>query len=262
MNGIGCNFNFANNLSKYGYGKRFVNIYQKNGEKYVVKKENPRNKGDSIKEEDFYKKYDQQIKRDGFAKNINIPLKMMRCENNSVLYVFGYIENDYNNKYMQRISYTQWVEYTIQLCLTVYYLNYVLHIFHNDLFNRGDLWNVMIKQNDKPYIIVVDDFKHTVHGDHIVLIDFGYQSKHIEQQTEHFYNNKWKTRKTYKYKSEVFIVFYFSYFLFFGIDDRWGEKFDDIYDQFVNEFERKSNVHDSRNFDRYVIQSLMDLQKN
>ena len=217
MDEINCDFKFTKNISKYGRNIRFVNIYDAKNKKYVIKKEYPP-KDNIMKEYIFFKKYSEQIIKDKLDKNINIPLKIMNCSNNGVLYIFNYIENDYNKKYIKRISYMQWIDYTIQLCLLIYYLNYSLNIYHNDLSNYGDMNNIMIKQNNKPFTINIDDFTYTINNNYIVIIDFGAQDNKISYRSENFYNNKYKNNNNnYKYKSEIFMMFYYSYVLFFNI---------------------------------------------
>lgn len=56
-----------------------------------------------------------------------------------------------------------------------------------------------------------------------------------------------------KYISEVFIIYYYSYKLYFRIDDYWDTKYDDIY------FAIQSKVSSLKEFDTYIIKSLFEI---
>ncbi len=259
---ITCDTNFKHNFSK-NKNIKVDKIYIKN-KPYVIKKENVFDKN-ILKEFLFYKNYTDKIKKDKMNKTLNVPIKMLNCESDSKMYVFNYIDSDYTKEYVElNIKlYNQWIDYTIQLCLNIYYLNHELGVYHNDLCYKGNFRNVMIKYNDKPFNISVDSFNYQINNNYIVIIDFGHQSKNLGLRTYQFYHNEYKKNKRdYKYESEVFIVFYCSYIFFFKIKDEWIENFDDIYDKFVNEAESEySNKKiNTKDFDFYIIKSLLKLQ--
>jgi hypothetical protein len=208
----------------------------------------------------FYKKYSNKITSDGLEKNINIPFKIIECDNEKKnIMFFNIISYDYNQKYViSKLFYKEWLDYTIQLCLLVYYLNHVLYIFHNDLVVKGDLQNQMIQENNKPFEIKVENFKYQVNNNYIVLIDFEFASNKPGHMTKNFYFNEY-IKSTHKYISEVFIVFYISYKIFFNIDDKYADKYDKIYNDFIKEMNNPNAT--LKDFDNHIINSLFLLRK-
>jgi hypothetical protein len=101
----------------------------------------------------------------------------------------------------------------------LYYLNNVLGIYHNDLYFENDIRNIMIKKNSNKNKIKISNFELEINNDYPVIIDFGIQSKQPKLRTYKFYNNKYVKRTGIKYISEVFIIYYYSFKLYFRIDD-------------------------------------------
>jgi hypothetical protein len=254
---INCDIDFKDNLTR-NINIKVEKIYIKN-KPYIIKKENTID--DNILQEFlFYKNFAEQIKKDKMNKNLNLPLKILDCESDSKMYIFNYIDNDYIKEYIHKYvkSYKTWLDYTIQLCLSIYYMNHILGVYHNDLCYKGELRNIMIKNNDIPFTINFDNFTYTINNNYIVLIDFGQQNSKIGLRTYKFYYNKYKKiRRKYKYESEVFIVFYYSYIFFFNIKDEWIDKYDEIYDKFVKEAETKDKISSTKGFDKYLINSML-----
>jgi len=243
-----CDTKFDNNDDLIKSSKsRFIKKIKINNRDYIIKKELT-NK--FLNEYNFLKKYSKKIRMDKFDKMINIAIKILNCTD-SKMYIYNWIDYDYDSKSMQKIYYDKWKDFTIQLCLTVYYINHKLNIFHND-FCTGttDLRNVMIKKNNSPFDIKVDEFNYTIKSDYIVIIDFGHQSKTQQLRTSDFYK-----KQDYKIKSEVFLVFYYSYKLFFNTGDIENNNYDNVY----RIYESKSNS--LIEFDKLLIEDLLDIQK-
>ena len=76
---------------------------------------------------------------------------------------------------LKNLMYKDWLDYTIQLCLSVYYCKYILNIYHNDLCYNGNIRNIMIKNNNTPFNIKVEDFKYKINNNYTVKIDLGQQ---------------------------------------------------------------------------------------
>lgn len=213
-----------------------------------------------FKEYIFYDKYSKKILNESMGKNICIPIKTINCQKeNNYIMLFNNISYDYDNKYIiSKLFYKEWLDYTIQLCLSVYYLNHILDIYHNDLVVKGNLRNIMIQENNKPFSIHIENYKYKINSNYIVLIDFEFSSDKPEHMTKKFYSNEY-LKNNYKYISEVFIVFYLSYKIFFNIDDKWADKYDKIY----NDFLKENNISNTtlKDFDNNIINSLLLLNK-
>jgi hypothetical protein len=208
----------------------------------------------------FYKKYSKKILLDGMEKNISLPFKIIECEKeNKYIMFFDSISYDYDDKYIiTKLFYNQWLDYTIQLCLSVYYLNHILFIYHNDIGVNGTLRNQMIQENNKSFNIIVGKYKYKINNNYIVIIDFESASNKPEYMTKNFYFNKY-IKSTYKYISEVFVVFYISYKIFFNIDDKYADKYDKIYNNFLKEMNNPNAT--LKDFDNHIIDSLFLLNK-
>ncbi len=237
------------------------------GKKYIIKNDVIIEKYNKLYEFEFYKEFQQKIIADGMNKNILLPIRILDCESNkdknkdnNKKYIYELINSDFDEKYISKLLYKDWLDYTIQLCLTIYYLNYVLGVYHNDLCFRGKIRNVMINKNNIPFDINVEDFIYKIKNNYTVLIDFGHQNPNKLLRTEEFYNSEYinnEVRKQLIYKSEVFIIFYYCYKIFFKLDDRWGDNYFQTYNKFLKEVGTNSTV---KNFDRHIIKSLLKLQ--
>ncbi len=257
------NINIFKKNEKIEVGKLSIN-----GKKYIVKRDVILEKYNELYEFEFYKKFQKKIISDKMNKNILLPIKILDCEDTKDIkkdinkkYIYEVISNDYDENYISKLLYADWLDYTIQLCLTIYYLNYVLRVYHNDLCFKGKLRNIMINNNNKPFEINVEDFKYVIKNNYTVVIDFGHQNQKILLRTDEFYNSEYlkkEEKNKYIYKSEVFIIFYYCYKIFFKLDDRWGENYGQTYNKFLKEVGPNSTVKD---FDRYIIKSLLQLQK-
>jgi hypothetical protein len=118
----------------------------------------------------------------------------------------------------------------------------------------------MIKNNDKPFTIKVDNFSYEIKNNYIVVIDFGHAKSKIKFRTFEFYNSKYKKEKKYIFESEVFAVFYHCYNHFFQNNDKYSENYDDIYNKMVSEIKINSTNLTVKDFDNHIIKSLLQLQ--
>ena len=249
---ITCQIKLTNNLAEFNTENRIVDIINIDGNDIVIKKEMIIDDIE-LKEYNFYKNYMEKIKKSNFDNFILFPIKILDCSN-SKIYLFQKLDFDYNSNFISKTLFNMWKNYTLELCLTLYYLNNIIGIYHNDLCYKNDLRNIMIKNNNELIKININDFNYETSQQHIVFIDFGWSSKKPEHNTFKFFYNKYKKKsKEYKFISEVFLVYYISYKLYFKIDDYWNEKYDEIY----NVFELKSN--NLKEFDTFIIKSLLEL---
>jgi len=252
---ITCDFDFfTNNLTKNK--DKFVQLIQIDNSEYVIKKELFVKSNDELPEYNFIVKHSSQIAKSNFYEFILLPVKTLNCVN-SELYVYPKLSYDYNNNIITKLSFCNWICYTLELCLTMYYLNNILKIFHNDLCYRNELRNIMIKTNKNKIEIKISNWKYCTNNDHVVLIDFGLCSDKPEKRTLNFYVNKFKKKTNYKYISEVFVVYYYSFKTYFKFDDYWDEKYDSLYES----IESKSSS--LKEFDSNIINFLFELyEKN
>ena len=253
---IDCSIEFSNNLSTNI--NIFVDKFNYQGKNIVIKKEIFNEK--ESQEYNFFIQYLDQIKKTNFCKLILLPERILDCvESNSVfkIYVFEELNFDYNNEIISKLNFVNWIQYTLEICLTLYYLNNYLKVYHNDLCYKGNLRNIMTKQNNKPFNLFVGNYNFPINSDFTVLIDFGQQSTTPSLRTWKFYNNKFKTRTNIKYISEVFIVYYYSFKIYFKYDDYWDTKYDDLY------YSIQSKSKSLKNFDENIINFLLELyEKN
>jgi hypothetical protein len=258
INSIDCNIEFINNLSINE--NIWVDNFNLNGKDIVVKKE-LYDKNNISYEYNFFEKYSNSIKKDNFDKFILLPIeKIKNCDSNSDnkntnwhIYIFNKLNWDYNCEYIEKINFKQWLKYTIELCLILYYLNNILGIYHNDLCYKNNIRNIMIKKNRDKTKINVSDFEIEINGDYPVIIDFGQQSTEPKLRTYKFYNNKHMKRTNIKFISEVFIIYYYSFKLYFKFDDYWDTKYDNIY------FSIQSKSSCLKEFDSFIIKNLFEL---
>jgi hypothetical protein len=249
INKLSCGITYSKNLTSQK--DIFVDIFNLDGKKFVIKKEKYKNISD-LPEFLFHKKFDSEINKTNFKNFILLPEKIIDCKNN-MIYKYPKLNYDYNKTILEKISYHKLIDYTIELCLTLYYLNHKLKIFHNDLIFENNLRNIMIDYNEKKIDIEISLFKYSTNSNHIVIIDFGQSSYKPRLRTYKFYYNKYK-KSDYKYISEVFIMYYYFYKFHNKIDDCWNEKYDELYNNFL------SNTSNSSEFDRNIIKLLFELK--
>jgi hypothetical protein len=265
INSIECNIKFINNLS---FDKnRWVDTFNLNGKDIVLKKEKYKqnnNKENYISQEyNFFIKYTNFILKDNFDKFILLPIDDIKnCSDDNknekwYIYIFDKLNCDYNDEYIKKNNFKQWLKYTIEICLIAYYLNNILGIYHNDLCYKNNFRNIMIKKNTSKTKMIVSNYELEINEDYPVFIDFGQQSPEPKLRTYKFYNSKYKKRTGIKFISEVFIMYYYSFKLYFKFDDYWDEKYYDLY------FTIQSKSSSLKEFDSHILNNLFELyEKN
>lgn len=246
-----CGITFIKNLT---FQKNvFVNIFDIGDKKFVIKKEMYENKF-KLKEYLFHSKFDDRIKKTCFKNFILLPEKMIDC-GDSVLYKYEKLNYDYNKIIIENFSLKKLLNHTIEICLTLYYINHTLGIYHNDLIFKNDYRNIMINYNEEKVNIDIDSFNYSTNSNHIMLIDFGQSSSKPKLRTLNFYYNKYKKNNfEYRYISEIFIIYYYFYKIKYNIDDFWDEKYDKLYKEF------EINTSNTKEFDTQIIKSLFELR--
>lgn len=236
---------------------RQVGIVKINNKNYILKTEL---KDRLLKEYIFYKKYSKQIYNDNFNIFINTPIKMKDC-GNKIYYLMNLIDFDFDNNFIAKITFNQWKDYTIQLCISIYYLNHHLHIFHNDLCYKNKLRNIMLKNNNKLKIMKIDNFHLNINSNYICIIDFGYYNIRPNFRTLQFYDDdiKINNKNIIILYSEVFIVFFYSYYHFYYnncINDNIIIIKNKIYNEFIKNIKNITLIE----FDLFIINSLINLK--
>lgn len=255
INKLSCGITFSKNLTLQK--NTFVDIFNLDNVKFVIKKEIYKNKDkNDLPEYIFHYKFDLKIKKTCFKNFILMPEKILDCPPNSVIYKYPKLNYDYDKTIVEKLQLGKWINYTIELCMTLYYINHKLEIFHNDLIFKNNFRNIMIDYNEDLVEIEISKFKYSTKTNHIVIIDFGQSSTKPKLRTLNFYYNKYKKPNIkYKYISEVFIMYYYFYKFYNKIDDYWDEKYDILY----NDFE--TNTSSSEEFDDKIIKSLFEFKK-
>lgn len=237
-------------IQRYNMGSnsklRLVTEEEEGGEKIIVKKEFI--KGRNPDEYNFYIKFGQRIKKDGMNKFISIPKRILNCRN-SKIYIFPKYSHNYSTNYIKNIEQKLFIDYTIQLCLQVYYINHKLKMFHNDLIKYGNLWNVMIDENSKPLILKSGRFKYQIMGNIIRIIDFGRPRKFPAFVLSDMYKFH---GKDLPFISEVFLVFFLS----FKNHNNPNLSFREFYKNFIG------NAKSLKEFDINIINSAIQYKSN
>jgi hypothetical protein len=250
---INCNTSFVSNLMNYRQYIKEINM--DNGVIVIKKDLYGDNNKDNTQENIFISKYKNLIDDTCFKNFISFPKKVIYCSNSTICEYEKFTCN-YNDM-ITKITFKKWINYTIQICFTVYYLNNILGIYHNDLYERNDLKNIMVCKNNSEQAIDihVDNFMYNVLEDeHIVLINFEQYSKKPSNSTMMFYDNNLKKNNIKcKYISETFIAYYYSFKKFFHYDDYFNIAYSDVYKY----LETESN--NLKEFDFHIISYLYSL---
>ena len=255
-----CDISFDSNTSNHKHKIKEINVP---GGITVVKKLFLNSNNSDVKnisnEDIFIKKYLEKIKNDGLDVFIAFPIKNINC-NNSILYQYDDFLSNYNCV-IESCNFTKWIVYTIQICLTVYYLNNILGIYHNDLYDRNKLKNIMVKKNtDNNQInMKISDYDININSNHIMLINFEEYSSEPKNNTLLFYQNNFMSNENNnfnfenKFISEVFIIYYYSYKSFFNHDDYFNTKYKDIYNYIA------THSKTLKEFDNHILNFLFNL---
>ena len=53
-----------------------------------------------------------------------MPEKILDCPPNSMIYKYPKLNYDYDKTIVEKLSFNIWINYTIELCMVIYYLNH------------------------------------------------------------------------------------------------------------------------------------------
>lgn len=142
----------------------------------------------------------------------------------------------------------------LQLLIGVYILNHKLKLYHNDLFNKGKIRNIMYIENNDKNLIYENNFIKFKIGKYIVkIIDFGQSSKTLNLRIL-----KYKERyfKELKLTSEVLLtIHYYFQSIYFVNNDNYNEKLEEMTLKLGKRLEKKSE-YNLKIFDQLVIKYI------
>lgn len=142
----------------------------------------------------------------------------------------------------------------LQFLTGVYILNHKIKLYHNDLFYKGKIRNLMYVSNNDKNIIYENNFIKFKIGKYLVkMIDLGQSSKEPKFMTLRF---KDKYFKELKLTSEVFLSMYY-YFQSLNLknNDNYNEKLEEKTLNLGKRLEKKSN-YNLKIFDQLVIKYI------
>lgn len=208
------------------------------------------------KNKDFEKYYlkllkDRLKKKDSIFFNPYIDMKTCRDDNNH--YLMKRLDEDLI-KLIFSGKKLDFKNILLQLLIGVYILNHKLKLYHNDLFYKGKIKNIMYIENNDKNLIYENNFIKFKIGKYIVkIIDFGQSSK-----TPKLYTLRYKERyfKELKLTSEVLLTMYY-YFqnIYFVNNDNYNEKLEEITLKLGKRLEKKSE-YNLKIFDQLVIKYI------
>ena len=163
----------------------------------------------NIDEYTFYKKYTKKIIEYKLNSYIQLPYQYKICKQYS-LYIFTKIDFDLTSIFLRKINTLQFNHLLQQCIYIIYFLNHVLHIFHNDLHQDDKIRNFMYIQNkDKKKKLSLYDQKIEILDYQLILIDFGLYNKKSGLKNNLFYNTKTiKYMYYFEIQSELLIILY------------------------------------------------------
>lgn len=135
-------------------------------------------------------------------------IKMKQCKNGYNYYLMKKLDGDLNNLLTsnEKINYKNIL---LQLMAGIYIINHKLKIFHNDLFARGIIKNIMFLKNQEKNIVFEKDFIKFKIGSYIVkIIDFGQTGEHIWEPSKRYKEKYFRDITLY---SEVFLTTYYFF---------------------------------------------------
>ena len=138
----------------------------------------------------------------------------------------------------------------LQVLFGLYYLNHILHIYHNDIYYKHKIRNIMVNKIDNPITIEYNDMKITCNNYLSKIIDFGWGNSKPSFRTTEYHDKYFKDNK---YISEL-VIFTFYYLLTIKPkDDKYHGKMLEFIKKIVEKVEKKLteiNKLNAKNFDK------------
>ncbi len=241
---------------------------------YILKIEKVIGSLNKMDEYVFYEKYAKKIYKDGFNNNLQVPIEYKVCDKKTIdskktkkeiFYLFNILDGDINRKILHKLTKKDNINMFQQYLLSIYYLNHIIGIYHNDFFTNYrfihnlsiyNINNLMYVKNDikgkKENTIKVDDMEVVAGKYRGVVIDFGLSSKKYNYKLKLFYGSLTPLLFFgFKYMSEVFMVFIFLLHMLKGNFNILKIK------EFYKYFESVMEGEGRREFDKAVCKNFM-----
>jgi hypothetical protein len=207
----------------------------------------------NIDEYTFYKKYQNKIIKNKFDENIQLPYKYKLCKTYSI-YIFTKIDYNLNSFFLKKLNKINFNNILIQSIYIIYFVNHILNVFHNDLYQDNKIRNFMINNNKiKNYKIKIYKNEINIKEYNVVLIDFGLFSKNLGFKNILFYNKKSiKYLYFFEIKSELLIILYIFLINYYF---KKNINFKKLYLFFYNKITKKNLI----SFDKEIINHIQDI---
>ena len=122
--------------------------------------------------------------------------------NQEMYYLMNKYDIDINRKFLLRLSTTDQLNILTQILFGIYYLNHVLHLYHNDLYYTNNIRNVMCNKIDIKY----EKFNITCENYIVKIIDFGWTENKPAYRTTEYHDKYFRKLQTI---SELVLFTYF-----------------------------------------------------
>ena len=142
-------------------------IFQTNDNR-IIKSKKYVNKNNETK----YIKYIKQI-QDNNIKQLFVNIVEVKQCNKYMYYLMENYDYDVNKKFLLTLNKENQKNLLLQILLGIYYLNHELKIYHNDLYHRDTIRNVMCNKIDKKIYIKYENFNIICENYLCKIIDFG-----------------------------------------------------------------------------------------
>lgn len=147
----------------------------------------------------------KDIKNDTIRQLFSNIIEIKRC-NQDTYYLMNKYDIDINRKFLLRLSTTDQLNILTQILFGIYYLNHVLHLYHNDLYFNNNIRNVMCNKIDNKVNIKYDKFNIVCENYIIKLIDFGWTENKPAFRTTEYHDKYFRKLHTV---SELVLFTYF-----------------------------------------------------
>ena len=237
---------------------RNVSITSIDNKKYLLKIEDYNTNLKNMYEYQFYIKNYDKIKLDKFDNIIQIPIKYKICKKkNTINYMFSLLDSDVTHDFLHKLNKKNVINIIKQSLLALYYINHILHYYHNDIVTvrrKYQLNNIMYIKNNKKKILKIDDLSITIEKYRAVIIDFGIASKTPNYKLTYFYNIlSIVVLYKFKYISELFLLFISFYYTYTNSLNIYEIK------KFYIYFENKMKGNSVKDFDKSIFHYFNEL---
>ena len=131
--------------------------------------------------------------------------KIQKCGNFNC-YLMPRYAYDVNASFLQKLTPQQQFNLLQQGVFALFYLNNILHVYHNDVYFRQSIRNFMADPITQTYTVNQGDIEVLAHDFLLKIIDLGQSKNYPSFRTTQYYE---KYFPQLKYKSEAFLFIFF-----------------------------------------------------